>query len=489
MTQNGVLIISVEPESLASKCGICAGDTIVEINGEPVLDQLNYQFLITKRDKTHIVLLHQNQTRTSVVITNGGNGIGVDLAQDKIKVCKQNCIFCFVKQMPKGFRKSLYLKDEDIRLSFLYGHFTTLSSSNYVELDRIVRERLSPINVSVHATDPEVRIKLVGNPKEGEILKKIDHLLLGGVDVHTQVVMVPNVNDGKIWEKTINDLWQRRASHTSDSMTSKGGVLSLSCIPVGLTSHRNGLPSIQDVDLSFASNWIQRWMPESEKYIQKNNGEPWLLLADEWFTRAEMEVPKRSFYSQSWMQIENGVGMIRKFIEHSRRFINRPKATGFCGRRILILTGASFAPVLSKVVSKLNQKVNSNIRVVVAHNHTFGTSITVSGLLCSRDLARAAHADRKLYGNSPKWVDAIVVPSTSLRIKPGPTNQYSLCNNADAAPDVQFLDDTTLFELEQEIGIPIVPSGNNLSQLLDHLQAKDRLIASQDHHTKSLFNS
>ncbi len=197
MAQKGVLVIAVEPESLAEEAGIQAGDTLLEINGEPVLDQLSYQFLITQRDQTELAFQRPDGGRANASVVNGGNGIGVDLAQDQVKVCKQNCVFCFVLQMPRGFRKSLYLKDEDIRLSFLYGHFSTLSSSDDAELDRIVRERLSPIHVSVHATDPEVRVKVVGNPREGDILRKIDRLLEGGVDLHTQAVVVPGLNDGR----------------------------------------------------------------------------------------------------------------------------------------------------------------------------------------------------------------------------------------------------------------------------------------------------
>jgi NifB/MoaA-like Fe-S oxidoreductase len=139
-----------------------------------VLDQLNYQFLISQRDNTALTFASPNGKISTAVVENGGDGVGLDLAEDPVKVCRQNCVFCFVQQMPKGFRKSLYLKDEDIRLSFLYGHFSTLSSSDDAELDRVIRERLSPIHVSVHATDPEVRVKVVGNPREGHILRKID---------------------------------------------------------------------------------------------------------------------------------------------------------------------------------------------------------------------------------------------------------------------------------------------------------------------------
>ena len=474
MAQKGVLVIAVEPDSLAFEAGIQAGDTLLEINGEPVLDQLSYQFLITQRDATEVAYKRPDGQRATATLDNGGDGIGLDLAQDEVKVCKQNCVFCFVLQMPKGFRKSLYLKDEDIRLSFLYGHFSTLSSSNEAELDRMVRERLSPIHVSVHATDPVVRAKLVGNPREGDVLRKVDRLLLGGVDIHTQVVLVPGLNDGEVWARTVRELWERRAFQTEGPWAGKGGVLSLSCVPVGLTAHRAGLPEIPDVDPAFARAWAQAWMPEVRRTTRDNAGEPWLLLADEWFTRAGLEVPGRSFYSQSWAQLENGVGLVRRFLEHSRRFLRRPKAQGFKGRRVLLLTGASFAPVLNRTLAQLNRESGGQLRAVAARNLAFGETVTVAGLLCGQDLAYAAHADRQAHGGDPKWVDAVVVPSATLRVHTGPTDQYALPDHAQASPGTQFLDDMTLAALERELGVPVVPSGENLSQLLDHLQASDR---------------
>jgi putative radical SAM enzyme (TIGR03279 family) len=442
-----------------------------------VLDQLSYQFLISQRDETELTFLRPKGGRTTALVENGGDGIGLDLAQDEVKVCKQNCVFCFVLQMPKGYRQSLYLKDEDIRLSFLYGHFSTLSSSNEAELDRMVRERLSPIHVSVHATDPETRVRIVGNPREGEILRKVDRLLEGGVDVHTQVVLVPGLNDGAIWEQTMRELWERRAHQTEGPWAGKGGVLSLSCVPVGLTAHRQGLPEIPDVDPAFARAWAQRWMPEVRRCTRDNHGEPWLLLADEWFTRAGLEVPGRSFYSQSWDQLENGVGMVRKFMEHSRRFLKTPKAAGFQGRKVLLLTGSSFAPVLNRTLAQLNRETRSQLRAVAARNDSFGATVTVAGLLCGRDLAYAAHADRQAHGGDPRWVDAVVIPSATLRTHTGPTDQYTLPDGTQASPSTQFLDDMTLAELERDLGVPVIPSGENLSQLLDHLRASDLHLA------------
>ena len=477
MAQKGVLVIAVEPDSLASEAGLQAGDTLLEINGEPVLDQLSYQFLITQRDATELTWQRPRQGRASAVVENGGDGIGVDLAQDDVKVCKQNCVFCFVLQMPKGYRKSLYLKDEDIRLSFLYGHFSTLSSSDDAELDRIIRERLSPIHVSVHATDPVTRVKLVGNPREGDILRKVDRLLNGGIDIHTQAVLVPGLNDGAIWEQTVRELWERRANQATGPWAGKGGVLSLSCVPVGLTAHREGLPVIPDVDPEFAKAWARQWTPEVRRTTRDNDGEPWLLLADEWFTRAGLEVPGRAFYSQSWSQLENGVGMVRKFLEHSRRFLKQPKAEGFRGRKVLLLTGSSFAPTLNRTLAQLNRETHSQLRAVAARNDSFGATVTVAGLLCGRDLAYAAHADRDAHGGDPRWVDAVVIPSTSLRTHTGPTDQYVLPDGTQASPSTQFLDDMTLADLERDLGVPVIPSGANLSQLLDHLMASDRHLS------------
>ncbi len=468
MAQKGVQIITVEPGSLAEEAGLRPGDTLVAINGEAVLDQLNYQFLVTQRDETGLLVQRPDGSTFEVDLENGGEGLGVDLAQDEVKVCKQNCVFCFVHQMPKGFRKSLYLKDEDIRLSFLYGHFTTLSSSDDAELDRIVRERLSPIHVSVHATDPVARVAVVGNPREGDILRKIDHLLAGGIDVHTQAVVAPGLNDGAIWQRTLDDLWARRPKPGQ-----RGGVLSLSCVPVGLTAHRENLPAVQDISQAYAQAWVARWTPEVRTYAKANAGEPWLLLADEWFTRAAVEVPGRAFYSRSWAQLENGVGLVRRFLEHSRRFIRSPRAQGFKGRRALLLTGSSFAPVLTRVVAELNRTTGSHLRVAAARNFSFGDSVTVAGLLCGEDLKYAAHADREAKGGGADWVDAVVVPSASLRTHTGPTDQYTL-RGVVVREEGTFLDDLTLPELAADLGVAAVPSGANLSHLLDHLEAADR---------------
>jgi NifB/MoaA-like Fe-S oxidoreductase len=286
--------------------------------------------------------------------------------------------------------------------------------------------------------------------------------------------VAPGLNDGWVWEKTLRELWERRAFQTEGPWAGKGGVLSLSCVPVGLTAHREGLPQVADVDADYAQAWVKRWAPEVRHYTEANDGEPWLLLADEWFTRAGMEVPGRSFYSRSWAQLENGVGLIRRFLEHSRGFLARPKVQGFANRKALLLTGASFAPVLNGTLAKLNRKAGSHLRAAAVRNFSFGESVTVAGLLCGKDLKYAAEADRQAHGGDLRWVDAVVVPSSALRTHTGPTDQYTLSGVDHPEARAMFLDDVTLDQLSRDLGVPVVPGGENLTQLLENLRIADR---------------
>lgn len=457
---NGIQILDVACGSLAEMANLSAGDILLKVNGETVLDNLNYQFLVSRRDITEVTVKKQDGSQITAKLENGGNALGLKLAQDKMKVCRQNCIFCFVQQMPPGFRESLYIKDEDIRLSFLNGNFTTLSNTDDAELNRIQRERLSPIHVSVHATDPKARALMVGNAKHGDILKKIDRLVSGGIQLHTQAVIVPGFNDGEIWERTLSDLWHRRAL---DGKGHRGGVLSLSCVPVGLTHHRQHLPPLREIDSGYALNWARLWKKRAYQYARQWDGRPWLLLADEWFTRARQKVPGRNFYPPDWNQIENGIGLVRRFQEHSKRFIRSERAKGFNGLRLLALTGSSFAPYLSDTIEALNRSVRSRIIVVPVANNAFGASVTVAGLLCGKDLLSAAQ--KHLHGSKNPPFDAIIVPSTSIRltVQNNPNNLSSECSG-------QFLDNMTTAEMQSILNIPVVHGGENLSRLLSNVK-------------------
>ena len=479
----GIKIIAVTPGGLAAAANVSPGDVLLEVNGETLLDNLNYQFLVSQRDSTEILLKKPGGALFRAVLENWGDGLGLELADDEIRICKQNCVFCFVRQMPPGFRQSLYIKDEDIRLSFLYGHFTTLSNSDNVELDRIIRERLSPIHVSVHATDPGARGRIVGAPGQGDILRKIDRLIDGGVEIHAQAVIAPGYNDGEIWEHTLADMWGRRGNDASNAGKQKGGVISLSCVPVGLTAHRQNLPPIQAIDAGYASGWVRRWKRESRRYTIGGKKRPWLLLADEWFSKAGMKAPGRKYYPADWNQIENGIGLIRRFQEHSRRFIKSDRAGGFAGLRLLLLTGHSFAPYLSQTIEALRRYVDAEITVVPVPNSTFGESVTVAGLLCGRDLLSAAQNNKRAANGQ---FDAIIIPSASVRrltsipAAAKTTGPQTLpCGHCNQAMDTyQFLDDMTVAEMESRLGLPVIQSGDNLSSLLGQVarQAPSLLI-------------
>jgi putative radical SAM enzyme (TIGR03279 family) len=445
--QSGIKIAAVAAGGLAEAVGLVPGDILLRVNGEAVLDCLNYQFLVAQRDATEVLVQKADGSRLLAEIENGGDGLGLGLKEDEVRVCRQSCIFCFVRQMPPGFRKSLYVKDEDIRLSFLRGHFTTLSNSDGAELDRIIRERLSPLHISVHATRPKARAALMGSPKAGGILGKLDRLIGGGIEMHAQAVVLPGVNDGAVWEATLSDLWRRRARAGG----TRGGILSLSCVPVGLTAHRQNLPKIQEIDLGYAERWAKKWGAEARRYAI--GGEPWLMLADEWYAKAGMKMPGRRSYSASWVQIENGVGLVRRFLDHSRRFTASGRALGFAGLRLLLLTGRSFAPYLESAACELNRRVGSHISVAAAANRAFGESVTVAGLLCGRDLLESAKAC--LAAGGP--YDAVALPSAAVRPMAG---------------GHEFLDGATLADIQSELGLPVALGGDNFSRLLSEIKTK-----------------
>jgi putative radical SAM enzyme (TIGR03279 family) len=453
VARRGIVIAAVTPGGLAEGAGVSWGDALLQVNGEDVLDSLNYQFLVSQRDRTEILVKKSDGQLRRAVLENGGDALGLELAEDKIRVCKQNCVFCFVRQMPRGFRRSLYLKDEDIRLSFLYGQFTTLSNSDDTELDRIVREKLSPMHVSVHATDPGARERLLGNPDQGDILRKIDRLIGGGVELHTQAVLVPGYNDGEVWEDTLKALWERRAGRAEGSM---GGVLSLSCVPVGLTAHRRGLPHIQEIGPGYAAAWAKARKNDATR-LAKLNGGPWLLLADEWFTRGGVKPPGRMSYPRDWSQIENGVGLLRRFLDHAGRILGSGSFGRFKGLRLLLLTGASFAPYLSRTAVVLNWRAGADIAVAAVPNLAFGESVTVAGLLCGRDLLDAAKKHMLAADRAP---DAVVVPSAAVQAVTVPAGRRG------PRGAHRFLDGMTLAGLQSNLGVPVALSGDNLSQML-----------------------
>lgn len=415
---------SVEKNSIAEELGIEAGDVLSTINGKDVEDILDYLYLEGETEFT-LEVLSNGETYTLDVERELDEDIGLTFEEElKIRTCQNKCVFCFVDQMPKGLRDTLYVKDDDYRLSFISGSYVTLTNDSDAEIDRIIALHLSPLYVSVHATDEKVRCELLHNRFAGKLMSQLKKLTAGGIEVHTQVVLCKGLNDGDILHKTIADLYSLYPM-----------VKTLAIVPVGTTRHREGLYDLKLFDKESASKVIDEVEP-CAKYFFSKHGEPFVYLSDEFYCLAGREVPTADFYG-AYDQIENGVGLVRKFIEEFNEEITPNKA--FSNKKTLLVTGVSFYPTLKKLI----ESVNCPHEILCVKNDFFGRSVTVAGLLTPTDII--AQMDDKKY-------ERIILPSNILK-------EFG---------DV-FLDGTTLSEFAEKVGCEVVVSprsGGDLYKLL-----------------------
>lgn len=401
----GVTIDSVARGSLADEVGLEKGDRIVKVNGRPVRDYLDFRF--QSSGETELLLLVRKSSGESWEIDlerDEGEDLGLEFEQIVPRQCANECLFCFCKGNPEDARPSLFVRDEDIRLSFLYGNYTTLSSITEDEMTRIVEQRLSPQYVSVHATDLATRAYLLGVSEErADISDKLERLLSNGIEIHAQVVLCPGINDGEQLEKTLRDL---AALHPK--------VVSTAIVPVALTRYNND-ERLKRVDADFC----RRTIGEVEKLqaeFSSRLGTNFAFLGDEIYLKAGADIPVRSHYGD-YPQIEDGVGMVRSFVNRFEDFIasagdsqnlerggnprvnayaQTPGSDGekrtpeFPSLRGTIMTGEMFAPVLSDAVSSLNRELSTQFEVLPVRNGYFGGDVAVAGLLSGSDIIRAA---------------------------------------------------------------------------------------------------
>lgn len=369
----GVVIENVTPDSIADKAGIKKGDKIISINGNYLKDIIDLMVhyneqsshLLIIRDKKKITLTIQPQIE-------GLGSLGITFKPFKIMTCKNNCIFCFVLQLPKGLRKTLYLKDEDYRMSFLFGNYITCTNLSDEDKKRIVAQRLSPLYISVHCTDTDIRNKMLGNPKAGNILKDICFFAENRIQMHTQIVLCPGYNDNEHLSKTISDL-VRFYPHVS----------SVAVVPVGLTSHRKKqLKPVEKDDARNAIEIINRY----QRRLKKKYGERIVFASDELFIKSETPFPSVEHYDDL-PQIENGVGMVPAFLQQAKKSRLKDLKINAKGR-FITFTGTSFYPYLSRFADSL-RKSGININIFPIENSFFGDSITVAGLLTGRDIIKS----------------------------------------------------------------------------------------------------
>jgi putative radical SAM enzyme (TIGR03279 family) len=378
--RRGVEISEVVPESLGAEMELEAGDRIIKVNGRVVRDYLDFRFHTAGETELILEVRKKNGEDWELELDRGeGEDFGLTFEHIVPRQCANACIFCFCNGNPSDARPSLFIKDEDIRLSFLYGNYTTMTSITEDEMRRIVEQRLSPQYVSVHATDLDVRAYLLGIDKErADISTKIARLLDAGIEVHAQVVLCPGINDGEVLRKTILDLAAEYPRITS-----------VAIVPLGLTRY-NTDTRLTAVTPEFCRNVIEQ-VSEIQQELKTRLGTNFALLGDEIYLRAGRAIPATSHYG-AYPQIEDGVGMVRSFVKEFARVTKRIEQDG--GVNLLqksgtILTGTLFAPVLRKLVHKLNKQFGSQLIVEPVENGYFGGDVSVAGLLTGRDLLSA----------------------------------------------------------------------------------------------------
>ncbi len=361
--------------SIAEELGIEVGDTLLSINGVEIIDIIDYKFLLADDYLEVEVLKPNNEIWEFEIEKDYEEDLGVEFEQailDKAKSCSNKCMFCFIDQLPKGMRDTLYFKDDDSRLSFLQGNFVTLTNMKDEDIDRIIRYRISPINVSVHTTNPELRVKMLKNRFAGNIYERLKKLADAGIKINAQIVTVPNVNNGEELIKTVEDLYKLYPS-----------IENVAAVPIGITKFRECLESVTIFDEKSSKEEIESVKRIQKKYI-KEIGSPFVRLADEFYIMANEKIPNNKFYGD-YEQLQDGIGMIsylRKCIKNTINLLNEDKKGSFT-----MVTGTSAYDEIKKV-SEIIQNKNPNIEMYCYKiiNNFFGDTITVAGLLTGTDI-------------------------------------------------------------------------------------------------------
>jgi putative radical SAM enzyme (TIGR03279 family) len=393
------------------------GEFIVKINGHPIRDIIDYRFYAA--DDVLEVTVARNGESRRVSIATGDEDLGLELEPMQYRSCGNRCIFCFVDQNPPGLRHSLYFKDEDYRLSFLNGNYVTLTHINRDDLERIAEQRLSPLYISVHATDPMIRRRLLGLRKDDYLIEKVKYLVEQGIELHAQVVLCPGINDGSVLKETLDTL---------SSFHPK--LRSIAVVPVGLTRHRQGLSQLT----GYTAESARIVIGIVEKYqegFQKKFQEPLVYLADEFYLLSGFDLPTETHYGDFW-QVENGVGMTRTFLtdftDASEEFPRRLSGS----HRFMLVTGTLAGPVLEKfVIPVLRGIKNLDINMRIVENRFYGEHVTVSGLLTGRDIIENVEKEKE--------------NGAGLLLPPN-------CLNNDGL----FLDDLTPRDLERRLNRPVL---------------------------------
>lgn len=372
-----VRIEKVNPQTLAANCGIKDNDILISINDKEINDVLDYRFYLAEKH-IELCIKRENEILLFTIDKDSYDDIGLEFEtplMDKKHRCENKCIFCFIDQLPKGLRETLYFKDDDSRLSFLHGNYITLTNLEKKDIERIIQMHISPVNVSVHTTNPELRCKMMHNKRAGEVLEYLQMLADNGIDISAQIVLCRGINDGEQLEKTLSDLEKLYPRLTS-----------VAVVPSGLTKFREGLYPLKGFDKS-SSKLVIKQVEKHNSIFAKKMGKNLFFCSDEFYLMAEKKLPKDKYYEE-YSQIDNGVGMLTSFECEVNAFLktlsNEEKNIE---RNISIATGSASYDFICKMVKKVNKKCkNLNCKVYKILNDFFGHTITVSGLVTGVDL-------------------------------------------------------------------------------------------------------
>ncbi len=410
--------------------GVRAGDNLVSVNGNKIRDFLDYEFYV-REDK---LLLEFDQSGKNKVIklkNKGDKDIGLEFESflmDKQQRCKNNCIFCFIDQNPEGMRESIYFKDDDSRLSFLFGNYITLTNLTDEDIDRIIKMHISPVNISVHTMNKELRVKMMKNKNAGKCLDYIKRLADAGIEINTQLVLCPGINDGKELEFSLSELSKFYPA-----------VQSIAAVPVGVTKHREGLFDMPEYTKEISSEVISIINSFGDDF-KKEHGTRLAYASDEFYLKAEREIPDSDYY-EDYPQIENGVGMWRDFIDESISCLEKTEADKNISRSLSVATGAAAYPLIKEISDKITALYTSvKINVYKIENEFYGHSVTVAGLVTGNDLINGL-TGKELF-------DELLIPDVMLN-----------------AEKELFLDNISVADVEKELDVKltVIPesSGSN----------------------------
>lgn len=447
--KNRHIISKVLPQSIGEEMELTPGDELISINGQVIEDVFDYHYLVDD-DYLELLVRKENGEEWELEIEKDyEEDLGIEFENslmDEYRSCRNNCIFCFIDQMPEGMRETLYFKDDDSRLSFLQGNYVTLTNMSDHDIDRIIQYHLAPINISFQTTNPQLRCKMLNNRFAGDIFPKVQRLYEAGIEMNGQVVLCKGINDGEELERTIKDL-TRYLPH----------LKSVSIVPVGLSKYRDGLYPLEPFNKEDAErvlDTVHQW----QKKLYPEYGLHFIHCSDEWYILAERELPREDQYD-GYLQLENGVGMLRLLEEEVKEALIHSGEESV-KRQVSIATGRLAAPFIRKNVELVaNVYKDLEVEVFPIRNDFFGEMITVSGLITGQDLIAQL--------KNQKLGERLLIPCNMLR-----------------AGENVFLDDITVETVEKELDIPVVVVDEDGASFVRALTQKE---ISKNHKRRQIY--